>query len=356
MIKRLRTPKFWYDKKHSAGKILSPLSSIYSFLTNIRYSSILPSKTDVPVISVNSVMISGAGKTPTVALVYDILRNLGFTPHILTRGYSGYIKNVIQVNPTLHSYLQVGDESLVSAQFAPTWIGRNHFKESKAAIFGGADILVVDSGFYCRTLFKDFNILVIDANQQFGNERLLPAGPLIEPVDNGIKNADMVLIIGNKSEDLEKRITSIKNVKICYASLQVSEPVLVENNKVLGFCGLGYPQNFKKTLIDCKYEIVDFVAFADHHPYTITEIQRLIEKASSVNATLVTTLKDYVKIPEVFRSEVKVIPVKVVPSDNTFIEIISAIVSRTNKQNLQNINIDQATTHRTNTKAKQKQK
>ena len=263
-------------------------------------------------------MLSGAGKTPTVKFIFDILKKYKFNPHVITRGYGGYIKNVIRVDPNLHSYLQVGDEALVSAQFAPTWIGRDHFKSAQSAIFGGADAIVVDSGFYCRTLSHDFNILVIDSNQKFGNKRLLPAGPLIEKIDNGIKSSDAILIIGEKSEELESIIKSTKDVPIFYAKLVTSEIVNIKNNKVLGFCGLGYPKKFKQTLKNCNYDIVDFVIFSDHHPYTITEIQRLIEKATSVNATLVTTIKDYIKIPEVFRPDIKVIPIDVVPENDLF--------------------------------------
>ncbi len=322
MLKRLRTPKFWYERNSVWGRVLRPVSKIYELLFNTKYGSIVPSKINVPVVSVNSVMLSGAGKTPTVKFIFDVLKKNAFNPHILTRGYGGYIKNVIRVDPNLHSYLQVGDEALVSAQFAPTWIGRHHFKSAQAAVFGGAEALVVDNGFYCKTLVKDFNILVIDENQRFGNEQLLPAGPLVETVSNGIKTSDAILIIGEKSDELETKIRLVKDVPIFYAKLTVSTPVVIKNNKVLGFCGLGYPKKFKQTLEHCKYDIVDFVTFSDHHPYTITEIQRLIEKASSVNATLITTLKDYVKIPDVFRSEMKVVPISVVPENDLLEQLL----------------------------------
>ena len=333
MFKKLHSPKFWNSKDHILGKVLSPLSFVYYFFTKVRSNSVSPNKVEVPVVSINSVMLSGAGKTPTVALVYDILVKHGLTPHILTRGYSGYIKNVIRVDPKMHSYLQVGDESLVSAQVAPTWIGRNHFKSANAAIFSGTDILIVDSGLYCKTLVCNFNILVIDANQQFGNERLFPAGPLIERIEIGIKTADAILIIGQKSEMLETRIKTIHDIPICYASLRALIPPVMSNNRVLGFCGLGYPQKFRQTLVDCNYNVIDFIVFPDHHPYTITEIQRLIEKSKSVNATLVTTLKDYVKIPEVFREEIKVIPINVVPEDNSFEELLVTMIGQSHSDN-----------------------
>ena len=100
--------------------------------------------------------------------------------------------------------------------------------------------------------------------------------------------------------------------------MDVISPVAVENNRIVGFCGLGYPQKFRKTLLECGYNLIDFVSFSDHHPYTITEIQKLINGAKSVDATLITTRKDFVKIPAVFKNEISVIEIKLVPEDDGF--------------------------------------
>ena len=319
MLRFLLSPKFWNDESSNLVRILDPISRVYSFISNVRLNSVTPVKAEVPVVCIGNVVLGGAGKTPTVELVCNLLREKFQNPHILTAGYGGYLKNVVRVDPQLHSYLQVGDEALLSATVAPTWIGKNRVNSGKAAVLGGADVLVMDDGFQNNSIEKDLKILVIDSKQAFGNGHLFPAGPLRETAISGINKSDIVLIIGERNEELESQVKSVNpDIPIFRAKMEVDNQLEIENNRVVGFCGLGFPQKFKKTLIDCGYEVIDFVEFSDHHPYTITEIQKLINGAKSVNATLVTTMKDFVKIPAVFKNEMSVVTIKLVPENNDF--------------------------------------
>ena len=325
VLRFLRAPKFWDTEDSALVKILDPIAKLFSFISNVRLNSVTPVKADVPVVCVGNVVLGGAGKTPTVELVCNLWRERLHSPHILTVGYGGYLNNVVRVDPKLHSYLQVGDEALLSAVVAPTWIGRNRVNSGKAAVSCGADVLVMDDGFQNNSLEKDLKILVVDSKQAFGNGHLFPAGALRETPVTGIKKSDIVLIIGDKNEKLEDEIKTIKpSIPIFRAKLDIISPVAVENNRVVGFCGLGYPLKFKKTLLDCGYDLVDFVSFSDHHPYTITEIQKLITGAKSVDATLITTQKDFVKIPAVFKNEISVINIKLVPENDDFRQKILA--------------------------------
>ena len=318
-MKFLKSPKFWKEKDSKISCALSPIAKLYGFITSVKVNRVTPEKSSVPVVCVGNVVLGGSGKTPTVELVCNILKNNSYIPHILTGGYGGYLKNVVKVDRSMHSYLQVGDEALLSASVAPTWVGKNRIKSAKAAVLSGANILVMDDGFQNNSLDKDFKILVVDSKQGFGNEYLFPAGPLRETVESGIKKSDVVLIVGEKNSDIEHRIKQFNsNIPIFYAKLEVVEQAAVANNRVIGFCGLGYPDKFKKTLVDCGYEVVDFIEFSDHHPYTITEIQKLIKASKAVNATLITTKKDFVKIPDVFKSEVSVVGIKLSLLDSEF--------------------------------------
>ncbi|MDR1391209.1 MAG: tetraacyldisaccharide 4'-kinase [Holosporales bacterium] len=308
---KLCVPKFWSDKNSKFIKFLEPISKLYSFISAAKLSSVVPEKLQVPVVCVGNIVLGGAGKTPTVELVCDILKKKFKAPCILKNGYGGYLKNVVRVDPSLHSYLQVGDEALLSANIAPTWIGKNRLNSAKAALLAGADVVIMDDGYQNNSIEKDLKILVVDSGQQFGNEHLIPAGPLRESVESGIKKSDFVLIIGEKNLELEDRIKrGNPNIPIFNAKMKVINPIKLESDKVVGFCGLGYPPKFKKTLIECGFEVIDFIPFSDHHPYTITEIQKLINAAKNIGAKLVTTMKDYVKIPEIFRGEVIAIEVK----------------------------------------------
>ncbi len=323
MLRFLRSPKFWNDKNNKISRFLEPISKLYYIASKAKLNSVVPEKAQVPVICIGNIVLGGSGKTPTVDLVCDILKDNNFIPHILTAGYGGYLKNVVRVDPNLHSYLQVGDEALLSAEVAPTWIGRNRLNSSKAAVLAGANVLVMDDGFQNNSIEKDIKILVIDSGQQFGNGCLFPAGPLREPIKSGINKSDVILIIGETNSELEEKIHVInKDIPIFRAKMDAMEFPEIENNKVIGFCGLGYPLKFKKTLIDCGYELVDFISFSDHHPYTITEIQKLISGAKSVGASLLTTMKDFVKIPEVFKNEIKIVKIKLKPETDEFKKFI----------------------------------
>jgi tetraacyldisaccharide 4'-kinase len=322
--KFFKAPKFWHDNESNLVKILEPLSRVYSVISNTYANSIISEKISVPVICAGGIVLGGSGKTPTAGLVCNILKEHGYNPHILTSGYGGYLKNVIKVDPMLHSYLQVGDEALIHADVASTWIGKNKFNTGKAAISAGADVLIMDDGLQNNVIQKDCKILVIDSLQGFGNCHTFPAGPLRESINSGVEKADIALIIGQKKLTLENQITAIKkDIPICYATVVV-DPVVIENNRVIGFCGLGYPQKFKATLIDIGYELVDFIDFSDHHRYTITELQKLIGAAKSVDASLVTTMKDYIKIPVVFKTNISVITMHLEPTDTNFKDLLLA--------------------------------
>lgn len=331
MVRIFRSPKFWNAPNSKIVRLLDPFAKIYGAISSFRVNSVVPEKVSVPVVCIGNVVMGGAGKTPTVQLICNIFKKNNFNPHILTAGYGGYLKNVVRVDPSMHSYLQVGDEALLSATVSPTWVGKNRLKSANAATLAGATVLVMDDGFQNNSLEKDLKVLVVDSGQQFGNGHLFPAGPLRETIDSGVKKSDIVLIIGQKNSELETTIAKIKkSIPICYATMQVLKKPEYENNKVIGFCGLGYPEKFRKTLNECAFNIEDFIAFSDHHPYTITEIQKLIRGAKSSKANLVTTRKDYVKIPDVFKPEISVIDIQLVPEDVLFEQEVLKIVSKRN--------------------------
>ena len=315
-----KTPKFWNTPDSYYTKLLHPVAKIYELISKIKLNSVTPEKAKIPVVCVGNVVIGGAGKTPTVKLVCNILKSQNFTPHILTSGYGGYLKNVVRVDCNKHSYLQVGDEALLSALVSPTWVGKNRLNSANAATLSGADILVMDDGFQNNSIEKNFKILVVDSHQGFGNEHIFPAGPLRENVESGVKKSDIVLIIGQKNENIETKIKGIRpNIPIFYATMDVSNTSdFIAGEKVIGFCGLGFPQKFKKTLEKMELEVIDFIAFSDHHPYTITEIQKLLKAARNLGAKLVTTRKDYIKIPDVFKNDISVIDINLSFTDESF--------------------------------------
>ena len=318
-----KTPKFWQNKDSKISKALSPVAKIYTIFNSIKKNKVVTEKLPVPVICVSGMVFSGSGKTLTTDAVFQILKKSEYNTHIISSSRGGYLKNVVMVNPSMHSYLQVGDDSLMLSSFATTWIGKNRVNAGRAAIASKANAIIMDDQQQNEFLEKDLQILIVDSEQGLGNERVFPAGPLRESLELCLKKADCVLIIGNTNLYLENKIKTLyPKLDIFYASIQVSNSVLPSKSKIIGFCGLGYPEKFHKTLKELDFDIVDFISFSDHHPYTITEIQKLINAAKSTNSQLVTTRKDFIKIPDVFKKDVLVIDIELLFPNKNFEDLL----------------------------------
>ncbi|MES2608406.1 MAG: tetraacyldisaccharide 4'-kinase [Pseudomonadota bacterium] len=299
-----RTPQFW-NKRQWISYLLIPISWIWTRISQWNEGHITPESVSVPVICVGNLVMGGAGKTPTVIALVDLLKKMGHVPHILSRGYGAYIRDTIQVNPNKHNYLQVGDEPLLLANSAPTWAGPDRVQSAKAAILHGATILVMDDGLQNPSLQKDLSFIVVDSIQGIGNGMVFPAGPLREPLESGADRAQAMIVIGNNTSPFEfvdeQFFAKIKCLK--------NNVDTTKNKSIVAFAGIGYPEKFRHTLKENDYEICQFVEFADHHPYTIHDMIKLIKIAEQYKATLLTTTKDWLRIPNQYRNKVESLPI-----------------------------------------------
>ena len=295
-----RAPNFW-NKKQWFNYILVPLSWLWTRIGRWNEGHIKPERVSVPVICVGNLVMGGAGKTPTVIALVDVLKKIGHNPHILSRGYGAYIRNAIRVNGSKHNYLQVGDEPLLLAAAAPTWACPNRVQSAKAAIKEGATILIMDDGLQNPSLEKDLSFIVVDTVQGIGNGMVFPAGPLREPVPSGVDRAQAMIVIGSDNP-LSEYADREFHAKITCLKQQ-------HGKRVVAFVGIGYPEKFRVTLIENGYLLCDFVTFADHHPYTIPDMIKLVKLAELHHATLITTAKDWIRVPSEYRSFVDSLPV-----------------------------------------------
>ena len=167
-------PRFWLKSKIKLPLfplVLYPMSVLWIALSKIyqlRTKIIRPFKSTVPVICVGNITLGGNGKTPTAIKVRSILKELGYNPHILSRGYKAKFKGPHLVNPKKDSHVEVGDEALMTSMYGPTWISRDRRLGIKTAIASGANIIILDDGFQNFSIKKDFCILVIEASIGFG--------------------------------------------------------------------------------------------------------------------------------------------------------------------------------------------
>lgn len=291
----LKTPQFW-KSDDLPSKLLTPFAWLYRHIANWRESRVVPQIAGIPVICVGNLVMGGAGKTPVVMAITKMLREMGHNPHIISRGYGGYYREVALVEPSLHTYLQVGDEPLLLAKEAPTWIGVDRVEAAKEAKSQGATVIVMDDGLQNPSLKKDLSILVVDSLQGLGNKKVFPAGPLREPIEQGIKRADLVIIVGDSNPFPEVFKEPVM------AKIVSDESKLPE--KVVAFAGIGYPEKFRLSLCAQNIDVVEFIPFADHYPYTITDIQRLVKISEGHECKLMTTEKDYLRVPPAYRSKV----------------------------------------------------
>jgi tetraacyldisaccharide 4'-kinase len=299
----LAAPAFW-SHDGLLARTLSPLSAIGAALTARRLAH--PGwRAPVPVICCGNVTVGGAGKT-TLAL--DLARRLsGRGVHILLRGYGGASRGVHRVAPADPASL-VGDEALLLAQAAPTWTGADRAASARAAIAAGAQILLLDDGLQNPTLVKTASLLVIDGRTGFGNGRVLPAGPLREPVAAAAARCQAAVLIGADLTDATHRLP--RDLPVWRADLvQDAAIAALAGRKVVAFAGIASPDKFFDPLRQAGAILVAARPFPDHHAYTARTLNRLCREVRNHGAVLVTTPKDAVRLPAAIRDQVIVIGV-----------------------------------------------
>jgi tetraacyldisaccharide 4'-kinase len=306
----MRTPQFWQQPNLLQCALL-PASLLYRAGAWLDRRLTTPKRAPIPVIAIGNVTAGGAGKTPTAIALVAILQSLGHTPHILTRGYGGAKLSAHRVQAD-DDWRKVGDEALLLAAAAPTWVGRDRLKSAQAAAAAGASIVVCDDALQHYALNADIHFLIIDGPYGIGNGALLPAGPLRETLASASKRCDAAIIIGADAQHLATRLA----MPIFHGSIAPSgDTASLTSHRWLAFAGIGRPEKFYTTLRELGAELVATQDFADHHPYSERDVNQLIQRATSLNAQLITTTKDAVKIPAKFQKQVAKLPISLTMKD-----------------------------------------
>ena len=291
----MREPAFWHRPTSVLAKALWPLSKIYGEIAGSRMtqSGIDPG---VPVICVGNFHLGGAGKTPTVLALVEVLGKLGETPVVLSRGYGGRLKGPILVDRARHVAAEVGDEPLMMAAQARIVVSRDRVEGAALARARGASVIVMDDGFQNPSLVKHLSLVVIDASQGVGNGQVFPAGPLRAPLDVQIARADALVLIGEGAAAASVIAGTGAPV---FRSRLVPDPVsvaAVAGQRVLAFAGIGHPEKFFRMLGATGADVAVQHSFADHHVYTAREIAALRAEGNAKSLPLVTTRKDAARL------------------------------------------------------------
>lgn len=326
----MKTPKFWYSPRKNSlcSTLLTPLAGLYERAARLHRQKSTPRPVSVPVICLGNLVAGGSGKTPTAISLMKLIRdsNLFLSPAFVTRGYKGKITGPERVDDSNNAVFW-GDEALLLARCATTYVSANRFEGAEAAIFGGADAIVLDDGLQNYDLQKTLSFAIMDGRMGFGNERIIPAGPLRQPLEDGMERTDAIILIG---EDMRNSLSRIPADKPVFrAHIKVPNSVDLPNIPYVAFCGIGFPEKFKATIDELKINCVGFNDFADHHSYTMNNMSKLVDEALEKKARLLTTEKDFVRLPDFAKkSLIDVLPIEIIFENPD--ALLDFIRSRTN--------------------------
>jgi tetraacyldisaccharide 4'-kinase len=309
-------PAFWHKhglRDETLSLALAPLGMAYGFLSRKRFDLHFPVPLEKPVVCVGNITMGGAGKTPVALSLADLLKDKGWNPHFLTRGYGGTEKGPLQVAPSRDTSADVGDEALLLVEKAPTWVSANRALGAQTAIDTGANVVILDDGYQNPALYKDFALVVIDGGSGFGNGRVFPAGPLREDIAFSLSRADAVVIVGDDLSNAAETVKRHAAVPLLHAHLEPeADNPDVSGREIFAFAGIGRPEKFRKTLEKAGAKIEGWGSFPDHFAYIKEDLKALIEAAEKKGLMIVTTAKDYVRLPPSLRPKVKVFRVRLV--------------------------------------------
>ena len=292
----ISAPAFWRDDNW-VSRLLSPLSPLGAAITARRVAR-LGWQASVPVICCGNATVGGAGKTTLTLDLANRLTARGIAVHILLRGYGGAARGPRRVMRDDTAGL-AGDEALLLAAAAPTWTGADRAASAKQAIAAGARVLLMDDGLQNSTLVKTGSLLVVDGATGFGNGRVLPAGPLREPVAQAAARCRAAVLIGPDTSFVRQSLPA--GLPVLAAGLEQDATVRdLRGQPVFAFAGIAIPDKFFLTLEQAGVHVIGRARFPDHHMFTEAERADLLARARKRDAVLVTTPKDAVRLPSDF--------------------------------------------------------
>lgn len=303
----MRPPKFWTSGTGGArllSILLSPIGWVYGATVawKVRYAK--PVRPRARVVCVGNLTVGGTGKTPITAAIAEILAADGWRVFILTRGYGGRTRRATVVDLEQDTADEVGDEALILARSAPVIVAADRREGAALADREQADVIIMDDGHQNFALEKDLSLVVVDAEAGFANGAVLPAGPLRESVASGLARADAVVLVGEGNPDLRDFSRTVLRGKIAAGNLAP-----LAGRKVVAFAGIGRPEKFFQSVRESGAEVVNTQDFGDHHVYTASEIARLVSRARALDAELITTEKDFVRLTPIERDGILTLPV-----------------------------------------------
>ena len=292
----LKKPSFWDKQKSILSYFLLP----FTILIRINNFLILKKKKylskKLKTICVGNIYVGGTGKTPTTIKLYDL------------------IKKIKNVSTAKKYYTNQQDEQILLKRKTKFLTGTSRKNILELAEKKKIEVLIFDDGLQDNQIDYNLKFVCFDGDQRIGNGLLLPAGPLREKIES-LKKYDLVFI--KKGNNLNSLIELIKKhnkrIKIFITDYEISKiSKLNRSKKYLIYSGIGNPYSFNKILKQNKIKIIDNIIFPDHHAYSNNDFKYILDKAKQKNAEIITTEKDYVKVPKKLQKKIKFIKVNLI--------------------------------------------
>ena len=292
----LKKPSFWDKQAGILSYLLLPftiLVRINNFL-NLKKKKYLSKK--LKTICVGNIYVGGTGKTPTTIKLYNL------------------IKKIKNASTAKKYYVNQQDEEILLKRKTKFLTASSRKSILKLAEKKNIEVLIFDDGLQDNQIDYNFKFVCFDGDLGIGNGLLLPAGPLRETI-NSLKKYDVVFIKkGNNLNNLVKLIEKHnKKIKIFITDYKVSKfSKFNRSKKYLTYSGIGNPHSFAKILKQNKVKIVDKIIFPDHHSYSNQDFNFIVNKAKQNNAEIITTEKDYVKVPKELQKKINFLKVNLI--------------------------------------------
>ena len=276
---QILTPKYWQNKINFFSIILLPISIIIFVISFLKKNFSIPKKFDIPIICVGNIYIGGTGKTPLSIFI------------------ANYLKKTKKIVIIKKYYKEHADEhQLIASKSNFLILNKNRKNAIEEAQKKNFEAVILDDGFQDHSIKKDLNIICFNSKQLIGNGFIFPSGPLRESI-NSLKNAEIIVINGEKNKIFEQKILNIKSdLSIFYANYYPTNIRDFKNKKLLAFAGIGAPENFFDLLEINNLDVIKKVSFPDHYKFTRTQILNIIHDAKDIKLEIVTTEKDYHRI------------------------------------------------------------
>ncbi len=302
---KLFKPEFWKSNKNFFTIFLMPLSWITWIYIILKKTFIQKVKFNIPIICVGNIFIGGTGKTPLSIHIARKLSENGKNPAIVRKYYKSHID----------------EHKMILSYYNKLILNLNRSKGIYEALEKGYDAVILDDGFQDYKIKKNLSIICFNSNQLIGNGYLFPSGPLREGISS-LRNANILIINGEKSLDFEQKILKIKkNLKIYYSNYKPLNIQEFKDKKLLVISGIGNPENFFKILKENQMNIQKKMVYPDHYEFTKNEMLQIIEHAKKNDFQIVMTEKDYYKIKDFRLENIKYLKVKLeIEKEEEFIQ------------------------------------